>query len=518
MSLLASLLGAGGARSLPAGTAQDDNISIGSRVQRGPSWNKGDQDGGDGKLGTVIGHKSAAGTACGEYADQLPPACAVVTWDTGKRFFYAVGARGEHMLALAEERAAPGSEPGAKLTADNVRLGSKVQRGPDWSHGDQDGGVGHIGTVLGWCDAEGGEAGEYAGGRYRLAARISWSGTGKANYYRIGKGGLYDLSFADVSKRAVARRRWRRATAVVRCAVAFKMAGRDHVLLFQPPLAPQRPAQLPGGGQGQGQGQGGGGGGGGGVGSICAGWRPPRSGQELIAYDVQYGPPTFGRWSTAPTPQGGGGATGTVLEGLTPGGAYVLRVRAQNCNGWSAWSPNSAPMLALDAAAMAMQQQAAAAAAMAMQRQAAGGHGYGVEGGARAGAGAYGYQQDGGGAPPLPPAGGGQLGAGMAAAGACALAPEQRELFDVCEEVHAEFGSGGTRMLALTVSAAVDTLNAFQEVVDAVAAEDEAAVVEAAAAGNAAARSSRGWANRASGGRVGAEAEVGVGTVGMGGW
>jgi hypothetical protein len=478
MSLLASLLGAGGARALPPGTAQDDNISIGSRVQRGPSWNKGDQDGGDGKLGTVIGHKSAAGGAFGEYAAQLPPACAVVTWDTGKRYFYAVGARGEHMLALAEERAAPGSEPGAKVTADNVRLGSKVQRGPDWSHGDQDGGVGHIGTVLGWCDAEGGEAGEYAGGRYRLAARISWSGTGKANYYRIGKGGLYDLSFADVSKRAVARRRWRRAMAVVRCAVAFKTAGRDHVLLFQPPLAPQRPVQLPSGGGSQG---------GGGVGSICAGWRPPRSGQELTAYEVQCGPPTFGRWSTAPTPQGGGGATGTVLEGLTPGGAYVLRVRAQNCNGWSAWSPNSAPMLAQDAAAMAMQQ------AMAMQRQAAGGNGYGAEGGARAGGVPYGYQQDGG-APPLPPAGGGQLGAAAAAyagagaaaaASACSLAPEQRELFGVCEEVHAEFGSGGTRMLALTVSAAVDTLNAFQEVVDAAAAEDEAAAAEEAAAARA---------------------------------
>ena len=62
------------------------------------------------------------------------------------------------------------------------------------------------------------------------------------------------------------------------------------------------------------------------------------------------------------------------------------------------------------------------------------------------------------------------------------LAPEQRELFGVCEEVHAEYGGGGTRLLALTVSTAVDTLNAFQEIVDAAVAEAEAAGAEVAAA------------------------------------
>jgi hypothetical protein len=111
---------------LQAGVCTEDTAEVGSRVVRGPHWNKGAQDGGAGKLGTVLAFKrgdgarvgdgsiteelsaKGAGKAKGPLADKvldrLPALSAVVKWDKGgdsHRCFYFIGFRSEYQLQLA---------------------------------------------------------------------------------------------------------------------------------------------------------------------------------------------------------------------------------------------------------------------------------------------------------------------------------------------------------------------------------------------------------------------------------
>jgi hypothetical protein len=61
------------------------NVRLGLRVQRGPHWTQGDQDGGAASLGTVVGYNSdsadGTGHVKGVYPKSLPPLHAVVKWD-----------------------------------------------------------------------------------------------------------------------------------------------------------------------------------------------------------------------------------------------------------------------------------------------------------------------------------------------------------------------------------------------------------------------------------------------------
>jgi hypothetical protein len=78
-------------------------VRLGLRVERGVHWRSGDQDGGKGALGTVVGFKiGAEDEATGSYPKNLPPLHSVVKWDlppagtedtetTGARAFYAIG-------------------------------------------------------------------------------------------------------------------------------------------------------------------------------------------------------------------------------------------------------------------------------------------------------------------------------------------------------------------------------------------------------------------------------------------
>mgnify|MGYP000035620995 FL=1 len=67
----------------------------------------------------------------------------------------------------------------------------RVQRGPDWQWSDQDGGMGHQGTVLmvkEWKSTP------------RAAVRIKWDDNGTDNTYRYGGENCYDvvlLTFAS---------------------------------------------------------------------------------------------------------------------------------------------------------------------------------------------------------------------------------------------------------------------------------------------------------------------------------
>ena len=71
----------------------------------------------------------------------------------------------------------------------DVDLGLRVVRGPDWEWGDQDGGEGHVGTVV--------EVGKPAsdGGRV-VPVVVQWD-CGERSRYRCGVNGKYDLRVLD---------------------------------------------------------------------------------------------------------------------------------------------------------------------------------------------------------------------------------------------------------------------------------------------------------------------------------
>ena len=69
-----------------------------------------------------------------------------------------------------------------------VQLGLRVVRGPDWEWDDQDGGEGHVGTVV---EVEEPPVGD--GGR---AVVVQWD-CGRRSRYRCGLEGKYDLRVLD---------------------------------------------------------------------------------------------------------------------------------------------------------------------------------------------------------------------------------------------------------------------------------------------------------------------------------
>lgn len=74
-------------------------FDIGIRVVRGQNWSWGDQDGGEGHLGTVveIGHE--------ESASKVPPMCVQVQWDKGYKNMYRVGYEEQYDLRIFDTSA-----------------------------------------------------------------------------------------------------------------------------------------------------------------------------------------------------------------------------------------------------------------------------------------------------------------------------------------------------------------------------------------------------------------------------
>lgn len=66
-------------------------VEPGLRVVRGPDWKWGDQDGGEGGLGTVA-----------DVADkkEIPEGAVIVLWDTGDRCNYRCGFEGKYDLRV----------------------------------------------------------------------------------------------------------------------------------------------------------------------------------------------------------------------------------------------------------------------------------------------------------------------------------------------------------------------------------------------------------------------------------
>lgn len=219
-------------------------MEVGLRVVRGPDWKWGNQDGGEGYVGTVV--------EVGRPGSQTSPdKTVVVHWDSGARTNYRVGYQGAYDLRIydnapvgvrhtniicdaCQKQGVQGmrwkcarchdfdlcslcymadkhdanhpfyrfdspSSKGVKLSkrstsyklqAFGIFAGARVIRGPDWDWANQDGGEGKIGKVSdirGW-DSESG----------RSVAHVTWT-SGSTNVYRVGHKGKVDLKYITPS-------------------------------------------------------------------------------------------------------------------------------------------------------------------------------------------------------------------------------------------------------------------------------------------------------------------------------
>ncbi|XP_058991082.1 E3 ubiquitin-protein ligase MIB2 isoform X10 [Mustela lutreola] len=213
-------------------------VQVGMRVVRGADWKWGQQDGGEGGVGTVVelGRHGSPST---------PDRTVVVQWDHGTRTNYRAGYQGAHDLLLYDNAQIGVRHPNIicdcckkhglrgmrwkcrvcfdydlctqcymhdrhdlahaferyetahsrpvtlsprqglpRIPLRGIFQGAKVVRGPDWEWGSQDGGAGKPGRVVdirGW-DVETG----------RSVASVTWA-DGTTNVYRVGHKGKVDL-------------------------------------------------------------------------------------------------------------------------------------------------------------------------------------------------------------------------------------------------------------------------------------------------------------------------------------
>nr|XP_004657805.1 E3 ubiquitin-protein ligase MIB2 isoform X5 [Jaculus jaculus] len=213
-------------------------VQVGMRVVRGVDWKWGQQDGGEGGVGTVVelGRHGSPST---------PNRTVVVQWDQGTRTNYRAGYQGAHDLLLYDNAQIGIRHPNIicdcckkhglrgmrwkcrvcfdydlctqcymhnkhdlthaferyetahsrpvtlsprqglpRIPLRGIFQGAKVVRGPDWEWGSQDGGEGKPGRVVdirGW-DVETG----------RSVASVTWA-DGTTNVYRVGHKGKVDL-------------------------------------------------------------------------------------------------------------------------------------------------------------------------------------------------------------------------------------------------------------------------------------------------------------------------------------
>ncbi|XP_059173142.1 uncharacterized protein LOC131953789 [Physella acuta] len=220
-------------------------MEVGLRVVRGPDWKYGEQDGGEGHVGTVV--------ELGEDSTSVPDDCVVVLWDSGIRKTYRAGHEGCFDLLVLDNGIcgvkheniscdgcqkreiegvrwkcgvcsnfdlcttcymddkhdvthtflrlyAPSTESVAvgkradvreKKAAMGIFVGATVCRGCDWRWDDQDGGAGTEGLVL--------EIGDWGEDSYGSKATVLWPSLSIKNY-RIGHDGDVDLRCIKPSK------------------------------------------------------------------------------------------------------------------------------------------------------------------------------------------------------------------------------------------------------------------------------------------------------------------------------
>ncbi|XP_031565501.1 uncharacterized protein LOC116300724 [Actinia tenebrosa] len=213
---------------------------LGCRVVRGPDWEWEDQDGGEGCVGTVV--------EAAQNEEDSVESTVWVQWDTGARANYRAGldekmdlrvydssgaasSAGKHILVMCDgcnqqpvlgirwkcmtcdnydlctscymadthdlecvfsrmeyqngQRVPVGKREGAtKIQARGTFSGARVERGPDWRWGAQDGGPGGKGTVV--------ETRSWKNGA-KNSVSVKWDRSNKENVYRLGFKGKVDI-------------------------------------------------------------------------------------------------------------------------------------------------------------------------------------------------------------------------------------------------------------------------------------------------------------------------------------
>lgn len=71
-------------------------VKVGLRVVRGPDWKWGNQDGGEGHMGTVVDVKTEETPGEGHTSARA----VMVQWDTGSRINYRCGIQGQYDLRV----------------------------------------------------------------------------------------------------------------------------------------------------------------------------------------------------------------------------------------------------------------------------------------------------------------------------------------------------------------------------------------------------------------------------------
>nr|KAG5706472.1 hypothetical protein BaRGS_032865 [Batillaria attramentaria] len=211
-------------------------VKAGVRVLRGPNWEGGEADGGEGHLGTLIellgnglvrvlwdnGQESTCkagadgkyelrifdtapigvrhnGTTCAGCDEKniygmlwrctqctdctLCPLCYVLDKHDTKHPFERIDAEGESGVKMKKRSIS------LRIRAIGIFPGADVTRGKHWIWGDQDGGAGSVGQVLGFENV--------APNSSRNLVRVKWTGKGTANSYRLGFEGNVDIKCVD---------------------------------------------------------------------------------------------------------------------------------------------------------------------------------------------------------------------------------------------------------------------------------------------------------------------------------
>ncbi|KAL3865871.1 hypothetical protein ACJMK2_043220 [Sinanodonta woodiana] len=143
-------------------------LLIGTRVRRGPDWRFGDQD--SKGVGTIIGYDKNNWV--------------VVVWDN-----YDSGGNNFNMYRYAVDGhfdVIPVEEPRVLAPGERIAVGCKVKRGKDWNHGDQDGGLDNVGTVIKTSDSS-------------EKVTVRWPNQ-TSHKYKFGKKGKYEIQLCDTHK------------------------------------------------------------------------------------------------------------------------------------------------------------------------------------------------------------------------------------------------------------------------------------------------------------------------------
>jgi hypothetical protein len=143
--------------------------------------------------------------------------------------------------ATVGSAAEPDAPPGA-LTSANVRLHALVQRGTDWQWGDDDGGDGAVGEVLGWRALDGACGGRDPGADGMVGVcLVRWLASEIEQSYEMGVEACYALRLLPPTD-AAGEKRARRASLAV--AAQNDAAGVAPAVAAPPPAGASAPLQL----------------------------------------------------------------------------------------------------------------------------------------------------------------------------------------------------------------------------------------------------------------------------------